>query len=115
MREALVVAEIEIRFSAIIRDEYFAVLERAHRPRIHVEIRIELLQRDSKAAAFQQASDGCGRDAFTQRGHNAPGHEDKFIRSARGQGFSHSALPACSPPVDSLSASSVPVPDRLAY
>ena len=37
--EALVVAQIEVGLGAVFGDEHFAVLERAHGPRIHVEIR----------------------------------------------------------------------------
>ena len=40
--EALVVAEVKVGFRAVVGDEYLAVLERAHRPRINIDIRIEL-------------------------------------------------------------------------
>jgi len=36
------VAKIQVGFRAVVGDEYLAVLERAHRPRIDVDIRIEL-------------------------------------------------------------------------
>ena len=42
MREAFVVAEIEIRFGAVVGNEYFAMLQRTHGARIDVEIGIEL-------------------------------------------------------------------------
>ena len=47
-------------------------------PGIDVEIRIELLQRDIQAAAFQQASDGRRRDAFAQGGNHAAGYKYVF-------------------------------------
>src|SRR2546423_15456349 len=40
--EALVMAEIQVCLGAILGDEDLAVLERAHRSRIDVDIRIEL-------------------------------------------------------------------------
>src|SRR6185312_4014878 len=67
MRETLVVAEIEIRFGAVIGHENFAMLERAHRARVDVEIRIELLERNRQPAAFQKAADRRRRDAFAER------------------------------------------------
>ena len=48
--EAFIVPKIEIRFRTIVRDEYLAVLVRAHRTGINVDIRIELLDRDLDAA-----------------------------------------------------------------
>ena len=57
VREALVVAEVEIGLRAVVGDEDFAVLERAHGARIDVEVRIEFLQRDFEPAAFEQAAD----------------------------------------------------------
>ena len=66
MREALVVAEIEIGFGAVVGDEDFAVLERAHGARIDVEVRIELLQRHAQPAALEQAADGGRRNAFPE-------------------------------------------------
>ena len=78
VREALVVAQIEIGLGAVVGDEDFAVLERAHRARIDVEIGIELLQRHVQPAAFEQTADGSRRDALSQRRNHAAGHEDVF-------------------------------------
>ena len=41
--EALVVAEVEIGLGAVVGDEHFAVLEGAHRARVHVEVGVHLL------------------------------------------------------------------------
>ncbi len=43
--ESFVVAEVEIRLGAVVGDEHLAVLERRHRPRIDVQVRIELQHR----------------------------------------------------------------------
>ena len=50
--EALVVAEVEIGLGAVLGDEHLAVLERAHRARVDVEIRVELLRLTSSPRAF---------------------------------------------------------------
>src|SRR5207248_4604162 len=48
--EALVVPEIEVRLGAVLGHEHLAVLERAHRPRIDVDIRVQLDVGDADAA-----------------------------------------------------------------
>ena len=67
VREALVVAQIEIGLGAVVGDEDFAVLERAHGAGIDVQVRIELLQRHAQPAAFEQTTDGRRRNAFSER------------------------------------------------
>ena len=52
--EALVMAEVEVGLGAVVGDEHFAVLGRAHRARIDVEIRVELAQADGVAARLQK-------------------------------------------------------------
>src|SRR5262249_6856183 len=77
VREAFVVPEIEIGLRAIVGDEDFAVLERAHRARINVKIRIKLLESNLQAAAFEQTPDARCGDTFPQRRNHATG--DKYI------------------------------------
>src|SRR5205085_11390646 len=67
--EALVVAEVEVRLGTVIGDEDLAVLERRHRPRIDVDVRVELLQRDLEAARLEQSADGGGGDALAETGN----------------------------------------------
>ena len=52
--EAFVMAEIEVGFGAVVGDEHFAVLGRAHRARVDVEIGVELAQADRIAARLQE-------------------------------------------------------------
>ena len=52
--EALVMAEVEIGLGAVVGDEHLAMLGRAHRARIDVEVGIELAQADGIAARLQQ-------------------------------------------------------------
>ena len=75
--EALVVAEVEVALGAVIGDEHFAVLERAHGARIHVDVRVELDHGDLETAGFEDGAQRCGGDAFPQRGNDATGDEHK--------------------------------------
>ena len=54
--ETLVVTEIEIGLATVVSDEHFSVLEWIHRARVDVDVRIELLHRDSKATHLEQAT-----------------------------------------------------------
>src|ERR1700733_2882440 len=75
--EALIVAKIQIRLGAVLRDKYFAVLKRTHRSRVDVDVRIELHHRDLEAARLQNGPErGCG-DALAQRGHDTTGDKNK--------------------------------------
>ena len=62
--EALVVAEIEIGLRAVVQHVDFAVLERVHRSRIDVQIRIELLEDDAQAAQLEKRAERSRRQAF---------------------------------------------------
>src|SRR6476659_8507204 len=69
-------AEVEIRFRAVVGDEHFAVLERRHRTRIHVEVWIKFDERDVQPARFKQSADRRRRQAFAQAGNYATRYED---------------------------------------
>jgi hypothetical protein len=56
--EALVMAEVEVGFGAVVGDEHFAVLKRRHGARIDVDVRIELDESDFKAPRFQDRCEG---------------------------------------------------------
>ena len=53
--EALVVPDVEVGLGAVLGDEDLAVLERAHRPRVDVQVRVELLRLHPQAARLQEA------------------------------------------------------------
>ena len=74
--EALVVTEVEVGLGAVVGDEHLAVLVRAHRARIHVDVRIELEDGDVQAASLEESTDAGGGDALAQRGGHASGHKD---------------------------------------
>jgi hypothetical protein len=85
--EALVMADVEVRLGPVFRDEHLAVLKRAHRPRVDVEIRIELLELDAEAARLQQPAERGGNDSLPQSRHDAPCHKD-VLRGPRAHGIS---------------------------
>ena len=64
--EPLVMPEVEVGLGAVVGDVDLAVLGRAHRARIDVEIGVELAQPDLEAARLEQRSQRRRRDAFTE-------------------------------------------------
>ena len=76
--ETLVVTEIEIGLGAVLGDEDLAVLIRIHRPRIDVDVGVELLDRDGDAAGLEQSTEARGGDPLAERTHHAAGKEDIF-------------------------------------
>ena len=83
--EPLVVPQVEIGLGAVVEHVDFAVLIGAHRARIDVDVRIELLHPHIQATTLEQEADRGGREPFAQTAHDAAGHEDVL-------GLSH-ALP----------------------
>src|SRR6266540_5446060 len=76
--EPFVVTEIEIGFGTVLGDEHLAVLERAHRSRIDVDVRVELEVADFDAAISEDGGERRGGDALSQRGHDAAGDEHEL-------------------------------------
>jgi hypothetical protein len=56
--EALVVAQVQVGFGAVVGDEHFAVLERRHGARIDVDVRVELDEGDFEAPRFEDRCEG---------------------------------------------------------
>src|SRR3546814_578062 len=65
--EALVMTKVEIGFGPVVGDVDFAVLIRAHRARIDVEIGIELADPDLESARLQQCAEACRHETFAER------------------------------------------------
>ena len=78
IREPLVMAEIQVSLRAVVEHINLAVLIRTHRAGIHVEIWVELLQRDLEAAVFEQGAERGRRQALAQRTHHAAGYKYVF-------------------------------------
>ena len=76
--EALVVAEVEVGFRAVFRHEHFAVLERAHRAGVDVDVGIELEEGDFEAARFEDRGEGSGGNTLAEGRHYAAGDEYIF-------------------------------------
>ena len=76
VEESLVVADVEVGLGAVVGDEDLAVLERVHRARIDVQIRVELLHDDPQSARGEQIAQARRGEALAQRGNDTPGHED---------------------------------------
>ncbi len=53
-REALVMTEVEVGLRAVVGHKDLAVLDRRHRPRIDVEIRVELPKTDRESTRLEQ-------------------------------------------------------------
>ena len=78
--EPFVVAEVEVGLRPVVRHVDFAVLERRHRPRVDVEVRVELLDRHAQAALDEQAPDRGRGDPLPQRGDDPSRDEDVLRR-----------------------------------
>jgi hypothetical protein len=65
--EPLVMAEVEVGLRPVVRDIDFAVLVRRHRPRIDVQIGIELPDPDLVAARLKERPKGRGKESFPKR------------------------------------------------
>ena len=78
--ESLVVTEVEVRLGAVVGHEHLAVLERRHRARIDVEVRIELQHRHAQPALDEQSAERRGGDSLAERRDHAAGDEDVLGR-----------------------------------
>ncbi len=76
--EAFVVAEVEVGLAAVVEHVDFAVLVGAHRARIDVDVRVELLHADCEAAGFEQHADGGAGESLSEGANDAAGDEDVF-------------------------------------
>ena len=70
--------EIQVGLGAVFGHEDLAVLERAHRPGIDVDVGVELEEGDLQAARLEQRGHGRGGDALSEGGHHPTGDEDEF-------------------------------------
>ena len=76
--EPLVMAQVQVGLRAVVQHINLAVLVGVHGAGVHVEVRVELLQRDLEAAVFQQGAQRGGRQALAQRTHHAAGDKYEF-------------------------------------
>ena len=79
--EPLVVAQVEVGFAAVVQHVDFAVLVGAHRARIDVDVRIELLHADRQSALFQQHADRGAGQPLAQRTDHAAGDKNMLAHN----------------------------------
>ena len=53
--ETLVVAQVQVGFCAVVGDKNLAMLERRHRARVYIEVRVQLDQGNFKAAGLKES------------------------------------------------------------
>ncbi len=75
-------ADIEVSFGAVLGDEDLTVLERVHRARVDVEIRIELLHHNAESARGQKITERGGGEALTEGGDNTT-RDENVLRHRR--------------------------------
>ena len=75
--EALVVAQIEVGLRAVVGDVHLAVLKRAHRARVDVDVGIELHQPDLQAARLEDRAEAGRGNALAERGNDPARDEDE--------------------------------------
>ena len=88
--EALVMAEVEVRLGPVFGHEHLSVLERTHRARIDVDVRVELEKGDLESPRFEQRAKRRGGDTFAERGDNTTGDKDVLDHARRSSWFCRS-------------------------
>ena len=76
VEKALVVTEVQVRLRPVLGDEDLAVLVRVHRPRVHVDVRVELLEHDPVAPALEQHPQRRSTRPLAYGRNHAARHED---------------------------------------
>jgi hypothetical protein len=85
VREPLVVPEVQVRLGAVVGDVDLAVLERAHRARVHVDVGVELLHRHPLAAALEDHPDRRRGQALAQAADHPARDEDVLCHGSPGR------------------------------
>ena len=76
--EALIMPEIQIGLGSIVEHIDLAMLVRAHRARVDVQIRVELAHGHTQPAALEQRAERSSGQSFAQRTDHAPGDKNGF-------------------------------------
>ena len=82
--EAFVVPEVEIGLAAVLGDEHLAVLPGVHRPRVDVDVGVELAHRHPQPAALEEAPERGGGEALPERARDTAGDEDELAHATFG-------------------------------
>ena len=70
--------KIQICFCAVIRDEYFSVLDWVHSSGVYIDVGVKFLHGNFISARFQQATEGSSSNSLTETGNNTAGDKDVF-------------------------------------
>ena len=73
--KTLIVAEVEIGFRPVLGNEHFTMLKRRHRPRIYVDVGVELEVGNADAPSLEYGTQGRCSDPLAKRGHHATRYE----------------------------------------
>src|SRR5918992_1603058 len=76
IQEPLVVTEVQVRLRTVLGNEDLAVLVRVHRPWVHVDVRVELLEHDPVPTALEQHPKRRRAGPLAYGRHHAACHED---------------------------------------
>ena len=76
--EAFVMAEIEVRLRPVVGHENLPVLKGAHRPRIDIDVGVQLLVGHPEAAAFENGRNGRRRQPLAERREHPSRHKNEF-------------------------------------
>ncbi len=88
--------KVQIGLGAVFGDEHLTVLDRAHRARIHIQVGIQLEDRDVVPAGFQQSPQACGHDPLADAGDDTTGDEDEFGHDLPGDSLRYLSSPLAS-------------------
>ena len=69
-------SQVKVSFRTVVGYKTLAMLLRAHCARVNIDIRVELLDSNPIAAAFQQTAQRRSSDALAQRRNNAACHKN---------------------------------------
>ena len=74
--KALVVPKVQIGLRPVLGHINLAVLVRAHRAGVHIDVRIQFLRRNFQPARFEQPPEGRCGNALAKTGNHTAGHEN---------------------------------------
>ena len=73
--EPLVMPQIQVGLPPVLGHEHLPVLVRRHRPRVHIQVRVQFQHRNAHPPAFQDAPHGGDTNPLAQRAYHAAGNE----------------------------------------
>ena len=78
MGETLIVTQVQISFASIVKNVYLAMLIRAHRSRINVDVWVEFLHSDRETATLQQHANRRACQTFSKGTYDSACNKNMF-------------------------------------